>query len=83
MKITGINKYTVSKECDKQLNISTQLLTEDSELINEERNIKPCHRDVKACHRNVRACHRDVKAQCYQTYVRSIVEYVTLVWDPV
>ena len=33
--------------------------------------------------RNVKSCNRDVKAQCYQTYVRPIVEYASSVWDPV
>ena len=33
--------------------------------------------------RNIRTCHRDVKAQCYQTYVRPVVEYASAVWDPV
>ena len=33
--------------------------------------------------RNVKSRNRDVKAQCYQTYVRPIVEYASSVWDPV
>ena len=33
--------------------------------------------------RNVKSCNRDVKAQCYQTYVRPLVEYASSVWDPV
>ena len=28
--------------------------------------------------RNVKSCNRDVKTQCYQTYVRPIVEYVLI-----
>ena len=33
--------------------------------------------------RNLRDCHRDVKYQCYKTYVRPIVEYASVAWDPV
>ena len=33
--------------------------------------------------RNLRDCHRDVKSQCYKTYVRPIVDYASVAWDPV
>ena len=33
--------------------------------------------------RNLRGCPQDVKASCYKTYVRPIVEYASVVWDPV
>lgn len=32
--------------------------------------------------RNLKGCQRDVKSQCYKTYVRPIVEYASVVWDP-
>ena len=32
--------------------------------------------------RNLRTCHQDVKLQCYKTYVRPILEYGSIVWDP-
>ena len=32
--------------------------------------------------RNLKGCPRDVKSQCYNTYVRPIVEYASVVWDP-
>ena len=33
--------------------------------------------------RNLKECQRDVKSQCYKTYVRPIVEYASVVWNPV
>ena len=33
--------------------------------------------------RNLKDCQREVKSQCYKTYVRPIVEYASVVWDPV
>ena len=32
--------------------------------------------------RNLRTCHRDIKLQSYKTYVRPILEYGSIVWDP-
>ena len=32
--------------------------------------------------RNLKGCPRDVKFQCYNTYVRPIVEYASVVWGP-
>ena len=32
---------------------------------------------------NLKGCPRDVKSQSYNTYVRPIVEYASVVWDPV
>jgi hypothetical protein len=32
--------------------------------------------------RNLRGCPQDVKSQCYKTYVRPILEYASVVWDP-
>ena len=32
--------------------------------------------------RNLKDCQRDVKPQCYKTYVRPIVEYASVAWDP-
>jgi len=32
--------------------------------------------------RNLRTCHPDVKLQCYKTYVRPILEYASIIWDP-
>ena len=38
---------------------------------------------VKAfLHRNISSCPVDIKSRCYQSLVRSIVEYSTLVWSP-
>ena len=33
--------------------------------------------------RNLKDCPRDVKSQCYKTYVRPVVEYASVAWDPV
>ena len=33
--------------------------------------------------RNLRSCTSDVKSQCYHTYVRPIIEYASVVWDPI
>ena len=33
--------------------------------------------------RNLKDFQREVKSQCYKTYVRPIVEYASVVWDPV
>ena len=33
--------------------------------------------------RNLKDCQREVKSQCYKTYVRPIVEYASVVWDPI
>ena len=32
--------------------------------------------------RNIPCCPREIKVQCYQTYVRPIVEYAAIVWSP-
>lgn len=32
--------------------------------------------------RNLRSCHPNTKLQCYKTYVRPILEYGSVVWDP-
>ena len=32
--------------------------------------------------RNSKGCPRDVKSHCYNIYVRPIVEYAPVVWDP-
>ena len=32
--------------------------------------------------RNLRSCHPNTKLQCYKTYVRPILEYGSIVWDP-
>ena len=32
---------------------------------------------------NLKDCQQDVKSQCYKTYVRPIVEYASVAWDPV
>ena len=32
--------------------------------------------------RNLRTCHRDIKLQSYKTYVRPILEYGSMAWDP-
>ena len=31
--------------------------------------------------RNLKDCQRDVKSQCYETYVRPIVEYASVAWE--
>ena len=33
--------------------------------------------------RNLRICDKEVKLQCYKTFVRPIIEYASIVWDPV
>ena len=45
--------------------------------------IKKANQITGFLQRNVKSCNRDVKAQCYQTYVRPILEYTSSVWDPV
>ena len=32
--------------------------------------------------RNLKSCSSEVKLQCYKTYVRPILEYASVVWDP-
>ena len=32
--------------------------------------------------RNTSKCQRPVKSYCYQTYVRSTLEYASIIWDP-
>lgn len=32
--------------------------------------------------RNLRSCDPNVKLQCYKTYVRPILEYGSIIWDP-
>lgn len=32
--------------------------------------------------RNLRTCNQDIKLQAYRTYVRPILEYASVVWDP-
>ena len=31
---------------------------------------------------NLRTCHQDIKLQSYKTYVRPILEYGSMAWDP-
>ena len=44
--------------------------------------IKKANQTRAFLQRNLRASHRDVKAQCYTTFVRPILEYVSSAWDP-
>ena len=42
-----------------------------------------CRANIKrqSLQRNLRTCNRYIKLQCYKTYVRPIIEYVSPVWD--
>ena len=65
-------------------------ILDTAKLLNKKLSWKPqvdaiCKKANKTrafLQRNLKGCPRDVKSQCYNTYVRPIVEYASVVWDP-
>ena len=78
--------YTIHNQQLAQVDSSKYLGVNISRNLSWKRHIditcKKANQTLAFLQRNIRTCPREVKVQCYQTYVRPIVEYAAIVWSP-